>query len=251
VSESIPEADAFYTNLFCANAEWSSPYPNLDEVHRLQAILEYATVARMQAPPGHPFRIVDVGCGRGWLTNLLSAYGDVEGVDPVPSVIEGARLRYPGLRFHIGGADTLLAAAYAETIDLVVATEVIEHVERDEQPKFVEALCQLTRPGGHVIVTTPRGEYHEKAGGLGYLNQPTECWLTESQLRRLFEDAGLAVKLHGRVHPGLPRLSRWHRIAASRRGARWASRMRATWILEGLRKDLGFYQTWLFQKESA
>jgi len=41
--------------------------------------------------------------------------------------------------------------------DLVVACEVIEHVAHGDQ--FVAKLKQFVRPGGHVLITTPNGEF--------------------------------------------------------------------------------------------
>ena len=44
----------------------------------------------------HTLKIIDSGCGSGWLTKVLSEYGDVIGVD---LAVEAARELYPCLKF--------------------------------------------------------------------------------------------------------------------------------------------------------
>ena len=46
-------------------------------------------------------------------------------------------------------------AEIAETFDLVVAAEVIEHLPASAVPAFVKELYRLTSPGGRVVLTTP------------------------------------------------------------------------------------------------
>ena len=54
------------------------------------------------------------------------------------------------LRYRCGAAEDLVAEGAA--VDAVTALEVIEHVE--DQAGFMAALAALTRPGGHVFVST-------------------------------------------------------------------------------------------------
>jgi 2-polyprenyl-3-methyl-5-hydroxy-6-metoxy-1,4-benzoquinol methylase len=44
-----------------------------------------------------------------------------------------------------------------EPHDVVLATEVIEHVAHPD--KFLERLARFVRPGGHIVLTTPNGAY--------------------------------------------------------------------------------------------
>jgi len=41
--------------------------------------------------------------------------------------------------------------------DIVVAVEVLEHVDEDE--KFVHNVARVLRPGGHFVMTTPNGDW--------------------------------------------------------------------------------------------
>jgi SAM-dependent methyltransferase len=68
----------------------------------------------------------------------------------------------------------------AESFDLVVTTEVLEHV-RDWR-RSVSNLKRMCRPGGSVIVTT-------RSYGFAYHGYPFDYWRYElSDMRRLFDD---------------------------------------------------------------
>ena len=98
--------------------------------------------------------------------------------------MEIARERYPGIEFV---ARDLFAGPLPAGQDLVVASEVIEHVE--DQPAFVALLVDAVRPGGHLLLTTPNGRVEERwKRRPAYAPQPIENWLRPEALRRLLED---------------------------------------------------------------
>jgi 2-polyprenyl-3-methyl-5-hydroxy-6-metoxy-1,4-benzoquinol methylase len=103
-------------------------------------------------------RVLDVGCGNGFTAGLLLENGcDVVGIDNSRDGIEIARDTYPQGRFEILSAETdnLLSVLNCEPFDLVVSTEVIEHVY--DPHAFVLACYTALRPGGRFICSTP---YH-------------------------------------------------------------------------------------------
>jgi 2-polyprenyl-3-methyl-5-hydroxy-6-metoxy-1,4-benzoquinol methylase len=109
----------------------------------------WPAIARELPPP--PGRAIDVGCGNGYITERLHQAGfEAIGVDPSPSGIEQAQTTYPECSFFNAEASPLLGA-----FDLVVCTEVIEHVY--DPTTLANTLHALTAPGGLCIVTTP---YH-------------------------------------------------------------------------------------------
>jgi SAM-dependent methyltransferase len=74
---------------------------------------------------------------------------------------------------------------------------VIEHVPRERQSEFVRKLGRLLKPGGHVILTTPRGESLQEWARLwGNPGQPVEDWLVEPALRQLFVRENFDVAGH-------------------------------------------------------
>ncbi len=147
-------------------------------------------------------RIADVGCGRGWLTEGLSHFGEAVGFDQ--STVEAAR-RHPSLRFvECDVLDLERALTQAERgphhqpgsrgarvtggFDVAVCSEVIEHVRRDDQPRLVESISKVLREDGALILTTPnRPVVAEvvKRLGLRHELQPVEDWLDADSLGRL------------------------------------------------------------------
>lgn len=183
------EESQYYKHFFAEDPHWSRPTPNGDERARWEKI--QAMVGRVREAQGEPLRIVEVGCGRGWLSKLLSEYGAVLGSEPVGDVINHAKGMFPEQEFFTGSAELLQFIGLKEFFDLLVCSEVIEHVPYAYKEGFVAGLAGLVRPGGYLILTTPRADiYPEWSEKYGKPPQPTEDWLTEAQLKALMEGAG-------------------------------------------------------------
>ena len=103
-------------------------------------------------------RILDIGCGDGEIASLLIQNGfDVMGVDGSPTGIEQANQRHRG-RFFVHDIlhDELPAELADQPFDIVISTEVIEHLyaPRDYM-RLVRKTLEPKR--GEVIISTP---YH-------------------------------------------------------------------------------------------
>jgi cyclopropane fatty-acyl-phospholipid synthase-like methyltransferase len=244
-----PESEAFYTELFTKSAGWSTTYPNAEEARRAAKILpllsQVAEDHRARTVP--PLRILDLGCGRGWLTYIADMYGECLGLDPVKAVIDFAKARYPDLSLKVGTAEDLLRDGHGGRFDVVIASEVIEHVAPENHSSFVETIRSLLRPDGAVIVSSDRGELYERWARRGGTDQPVEAWLTEHQLQELFTLHGFRVIQHERASYDQPQLSLLHRIVASKRVSHILTRTRQQWLLEGLRFLSAECQVWLFR----
>ena len=198
-NESIEEA--YYKDLFINNPNWSSKYPNQDETARWnkinQCILKILTSGKNTNK--EEIRFLDVGCGRGWLTNLLFSHGYAEGVEPVLSVVEYARNLFPQIKFTAGTLEDIIKNDNYHKFDIIVCSEVIEHISNSEKSNFINLIHHALKPNGHVIISTPRKEVL-----LDLLlrsknpNQPIEDWLSEPELLRYFLNAGF--KEIGRAH---------------------------------------------------
>lgn len=106
---------------------------------------------------GRGVRVLDVGCGNGFIAGQFAGKGcEVVGVDLSESGIALARRTYPAARFEVLPADSsILANLRCEPFDLVVSTEVVEHLYA---PRLLAAGCfGALRPGGRFICSTP---YH-------------------------------------------------------------------------------------------
>lgn len=208
-SEGSMDSDRFYVNLFVNAPIWSTPYPNADEAARwskIASFLECILRRARQHNPNKVLRILDVGCGRGWLTNLVSMYGSCEGVEPVSEVVAHARRLFPHLRFEAGTADRVLARPDFAPYDVVVCSEVLEHVPHGGKDLFLAQLATLLTPDGYVVLTTPRGEMWEQWKTIAPPNQPVEDWVTEGDLQTLFRRQGFAELGVERVYVEVPGL---------------------------------------------
>lgn len=104
-------------------------------------------------------RVLDAGCGTGYgSAELAQSAAEVTGVDIAPDAIEYASANYPiaGLRFL--EASCTIVPFPAESFDLVVAFEVIEHLT-DYRAFLNECARVLTREG-LLIVSSPNKRYY-------------------------------------------------------------------------------------------
>ena len=226
-------SDDYYERIFTKDPYWSSMTPNPGELLRwsrisafLNQIIE-ALNARLQCRP----RILEVGSGRGWLTNLLNSYGEAIGVEPVGFVVEHSRKLFPGNRYVHGTTETLLASESDLQFDIIVSSEVIEHVPDMEKPAFVRNVHDLLAPGGFVVLTTPRKEVLAELLERGFdVDQPVEDWLTEEELHSLFDYNNL-------VSRGMSRIFAQRIDLAGRPDVHAEDK-----------QFLALYQVWMFQK---
>ena len=112
------------------------------------ATARYEALIRAHLRPG--MRVLDVGCGRGGvLEQLQDVLGDALGVDPDHRSLVEHRL--PHLPRAVALADALpLPAA---SVDMVISSWVLEHLERPERT-FAE-VARVLRPEGWFIFLAP------------------------------------------------------------------------------------------------
>jgi glycosyltransferase involved in cell wall biosynthesis/Flp pilus assembly protein TadD/2-polyprenyl-3-methyl-5-hydroxy-6-metoxy-1,4-benzoquinol methylase len=185
------KADDYYENLWNTPG-WSSPHPNLDEKARWGKISSFLNKISKLSPKRSDARprVLDLGCGRGWLAPLLDRYGCYEGIEPVRPAVDIARRLFPDFCFHKGSAKTIRESSDFQPYDILINTEVIEHIPRDQKDAFVRDMRALLKTNGHLILTTPRGEVFNHMKQHGLEEQPVEDWLTEDEVTNLFEENG-------------------------------------------------------------
>lgn len=196
-NEPYLEESKYYSSLW--NSErWGRSDLNPDETARWDAI-------RRLLPEKERQRILDVGCGRGWLTNELAKFGDCLGIDPVEAGIARANELYPHISFAAKSTTDLLREIGPESYDVIVSSEVIEHIPYAGQQLFLNDIHALCKRGGTLIITTPRKEMWNSFHRYHKASQPIEDWLTENQLLQLGTSAGFKTCILDRIFlPGLP-----------------------------------------------
>ena len=123
-------------------------------------LARYAFAARL----AHGKRTLDAGCGAGYGSAELAAHADsVTGADVAAEATEFARAHYrlPNLAFEQASCDQLPHPDAC--FDLVVAFEVIEHLERWRE--FLLEARRVLAPGGQLIVSTPNKLYYTESRG--------------------------------------------------------------------------------------
>jgi SAM-dependent methyltransferase len=117
--------------------------------HRRRLILELAEGLRFDS-------VLDIGCGNA---EVLQAFQRrhpgvrLVGADVSAKVIADDAAQFPEMAFHRLdlGQETL-----PERCDLVVSTEVVEHIP--DWRRALRNLRGMTRDGGHLILTVPTGK---------------------------------------------------------------------------------------------
>jgi SAM-dependent methyltransferase len=143
----------------------------------------YAAVLREHQP------VVDIGCGRGELLELLAREGiEVIGVEPDPGMAAEARAR--GITVHEQVAGDYFATVADGTLGAVISTHVVEHLPLDVLVQFLEQSAQKLRPGGVFIAETPNPATLIVLGS-HFIMDPTHEWpLHPDLLVFLCESAG-------------------------------------------------------------
>ena len=102
-----------------------------------------------------PRRVLDVGCGTGYVLRQLAARlpeaGEFLGVDPAPKMIEAARSASRDDRLTFTGGTAERLPADEGTYDLVVSTTSFDHW--NDQAAGIRECARVLAPGGTLVLT--------------------------------------------------------------------------------------------------
>lgn len=186
---------------------------------RLAMIRRYADVSG---------RILDNGCGLGTYLAALAPYSDTRfGIEVEGDRAAQAAERATGVALGVG--EYLPFAA--DSFDLVLSNEVIEHV--DDDSRYAAEMVRVTRPGGRIVIFCPnrwypveqhgvfwRGDY--KFGNVPFVNYlplplrnrlaPHVRTYTAGDIRKLFRQLPVNIVHHSRIFGGYDNIeARWPR----------------------------------------
>jgi len=146
---------------------------------RAEALLD--AVRRL---PGPRRRILEVGCGTGWLTEHLTRLGDVTAVDLSPRAVELARER--GVAADLRSGDFIAMPLPEGAFDVVVCMDTLFYVY--DQPAFLERVARTLRPGGHLVMDTINPFVFRRWSPIGPpAPGQVRRWLGARAVRRLLE----------------------------------------------------------------
>ena len=137
-------------------------------------------------------RVLDVGCGTGFLTRYLG--GEVVGLDQSDTMLEAARRRIPRAEFLRGDALELPFADGA--FDRVFASNLYGLLGAPERGRF---LAEARRVAPELVVVEPTPELSEGGRPEGWEERRLADGSRHAVYRRYFEADELTRELRGRV----------------------------------------------------
>lgn len=160
-----------------------------DDYWRKMAAPRFRVSTFLRLVDAEPARsLVDLGCGSGsLLADIGARRPDMTlcGVDLSEAQIEANRIGTPLVQWYSTDLDRPLpeAALPPERFDVVVASEIIEHVAHPEF--FLANALQLAAPGGRLLLSTQSGPLRETERRVGHVRH-----FTVDAMRALLERAG-------------------------------------------------------------
>jgi 2-polyprenyl-6-hydroxyphenyl methylase/3-demethylubiquinone-9 3-methyltransferase len=143
------------------SATWWNPSGPMRPLHVVNALRQAHVLERIASHFGRDgeslagLRILDVGCGGGLLSEPLARRGgQVVGIDASPGNVAAARRHAAsqGVAVDYRLGDPGQALAPVESFDLVLALEVVEHVQ--DVAAFVGTVARHVAPDGLLLAST-------------------------------------------------------------------------------------------------
>ena len=162
--------------------------------------------------------VIDIGCGGGFMVEAMRRVGGrAAGLDINPQAIVYAERQFPENRFFCG--DLAAFEGHEAAFDFVYSSEVIEHVP--DVTRYMALLARITRPGGHVYITTPdigHGRVPRDVASWDLFCPPVHVqFFTAASLRILFDRHGFGIRRkYFKLKPGLQILAERRESSASR-----------------------------------
>lgn len=150
-------------------------------------------------------RILEIGSGFGYLTYALRQRGhDCVGIDISESAVEGARRNF-GPHYEVCDVTTMAVDA-SDAFDVIVATELIEHVE--DPVGLLKSVQKLLKPGGWILLTTPNKDLYSDSLAWHTDAAPVHLyWFGKTSMRTMAWQLGMMVqfvdfsRFYGRSQP--------------------------------------------------
>lgn len=189
---------------FNSRAHYEALEENIDHILALSAQTKHTLRRRYEAIISfmqdnlQEGKVLDVGSAQGYLTVMLLSKGyDVISLDISPLRVVKVRDRAAnrGLNPHCIAADALELPFTNESLDIIIAGEVIEHLTEPE--KTLNEFYRILKPKGILIVTVPHDEKisyqvcihcHKLTPSSGHLHS-----FDDKKLTRVVEQAGFNV----------------------------------------------------------
>lgn len=173
----------------------TKPFGNYNRDESRRTFQDFSTILNL-IQRHHPTakRILELGCGPGWLGVFLGQMGyEVAGYDISPAMIEVAKGRAQNMKavqFEVADIESTLIESERGRNDIVIIYDALHHCQSDKQ--VLEKIFQYLKPGGILILAEPNRVHahdhdaHEAVERFGV----TERGLNAGQLQRLCRKLG-------------------------------------------------------------
>jgi len=163
--------------------------------------------------PQNGEKILDVGCGDGYYSYLLSGLGiklDLTGTDFDKRALESARKNLGSKKIKLFWADLMAKLPFKDKIfDKIVMSEVAEHLPNDV--KGLKEVRRVLKPGGTLVLTVPNANYpflwdpvnwilehlfrtHVKSGFWAGIWSQHRRLYKPAEIKKVVEGAGFKIK---------------------------------------------------------
>lgn len=197
--------------------DWWQPYGPMHPLHQLNptrcefirdALCDHYNREANSLQPLTGLKLLDVGCGGGLLSESLARMGaEVHGIDVNDQLIAVARshasldpILAQRLQYEMVPLEHIAQVSPGK-YDVVIASEVIEHVEAIDT--FCKSLVNVTTANGGIIISTLARTLGAYLGGivaaeriLGWVPRGTHSWekfINPEELELVMKEAGLAA----------------------------------------------------------
>ncbi len=141
------------------------------------------------APVDRPIDVLDAGCGTGallpWAASLAAPSLPIA-IDVSPAAIE--RCRTAGLPAELEVASVTELPFDDGRFDLVLSSDVLQHLTIDQASSAASEMARVLRPGGRLLIRTNSAQ-----GRRGVAERDDWRLYSQDSLRSVLEDAGLEV----------------------------------------------------------
>jgi len=136
-----------YATIYNHQIETNPGYTHAEHSPGFKAVLAYTSmIADLDG------KSLDVGCGVGFVVELLNTYPyrfEAHGVDVSQTAVSHASQRVNEDRIKLSQNDSL--PYQTDEFDFVTCFDVLEHLDTNEVEQFCSELRRVTRPGGLIM----------------------------------------------------------------------------------------------------
>ncbi len=142
------------------NKYWNNIFQNEGNLSKQSPMTKDKIASIASFIPEKRLHIIDLGIGQGFLEEVLQKRQikyDIEGLDISEISIQRAKKKFTG-KFRVGNVLEASKFYKKETADLIVAIELLEHINPSSLFGFYNTIWNILKQNGRLIVSIPINE---------------------------------------------------------------------------------------------